>query len=59
MDPYSAHAIATTRSADLVREAEQARIAKAARESREDERPAPAPGPARRPARVRRLGVAR
>jgi hypothetical protein len=57
MDPYSAHAIATARSADFVREAEQSRIAKAARQSREDERPASEP--VRRPARARRLGVAR
>jgi hypothetical protein len=57
MDPYAAHAIATTRAADFAREADEHRLAKAAREGREDERPAPEP--ARRPTPARRLGIAR
>jgi hypothetical protein len=52
MDPYSAQAFASTRGVDFQREAEESRVAKAARESREDERPAPEP--VRRPARTHR-----
>jgi hypothetical protein len=55
MDPYSTHAIAAAHSADLHREAEESRVAKLARESREDERPAREP--ARRPARTRRQSL--
>jgi hypothetical protein len=54
MDPFSAHAIATARGEDFLREAKESRIAKAARESREDERPAQRP----RPVRAGRLGFA-
>ncbi|MCT2586843.1 hypothetical protein [Actinophytocola gossypii] len=57
MDPYAAHAVATTRADQFAREADEHRLAKAARESREDERPAAEP--VRRPAPARRLGVAR
>lgn len=53
MDPYSSHAIATSRRADLLRAAEESRVAEAARE---DERPAPEPSP--RPVRARRLRIA-
>jgi hypothetical protein len=57
MDVFSAHALATTRHADLVREADESRLAHLARESRET--PKAAPRPNARAARARRLGVAR
>lgn len=57
MDVFSAHALATTRHADLVREAEDSRLARLARESRDEPKPASRPAP--RVARARRLGVAR
>lgn len=57
MDVYSAYALAGTRRDDLVREAEESRVARLARESRDESRPAPRP--AARSARARRLGIAR
>ncbi|MCA1654874.1 MAG: hypothetical protein LC635_00045, partial [Pseudonocardiaceae bacterium] len=57
MDPYGVFALAATRHDDLVREADESRIARKARESHEESRPAPRP--ASRPARVRQLRVAR
>jgi hypothetical protein len=57
MDVFSANAIVAARHADLVREADESRIARLARESRET--PKPAPKPSARTVRARRLGVAR
>jgi hypothetical protein len=57
MDVHSAHALAGTRHDDLVREAEESRLARLTRESRDE--PRPAPRPAGRAVRARRLGVAR
>jgi hypothetical protein len=57
MDVFSAGAIVAARHADLVREANESRLARAARESRDEPKPAPKPGP--RAVRARRLGVAR
>lgn len=57
MDIFSANALAATRRADLVREAEESRVARLVRESRDEPKPAPRPAP--RVVRARRLGVAR
>lgn len=57
MDVFSAHAIATTRRADLLGEGEASRLARLARESRDEPKPVPRPAP--KVARARRLGVAR
>jgi hypothetical protein len=57
MDVFSASTLVTARHADLVREADESRLARAARESRDEPKPAPRPSP--RAVRARRLGVAR
>jgi hypothetical protein len=57
MDVFSANAIIAARHADLAREAEESRLARHARESRDTPKPAPKPAP--RVVRARRLGVAR
>jgi hypothetical protein len=57
MDPYGILAISGTRHDDLVGEAHDSRVVKAARDTGEESRPAPRPE--RRPVRARRLGVAR
>jgi hypothetical protein len=57
MDVFSASAFVAARHADLVREADESRLARAARESRDEPKPAPRPVP--RAVRARRLGVAR
>lgn len=57
MDVFSARALVEARHADLVREADESRLARAARESRDEPKPAPRPAP--RVVRARRLGVAR
>lgn len=57
MDVFSANAIIAARHADLVRDADESRLARRARESRESPKPAPRPAP--RTVRARRLGVAR
>jgi hypothetical protein len=57
MDPYAVQALAASRGDDLVREARESRLARLARESREDSRPAPRPAP--KTTRARRLSVAR
>lgn len=57
MDVFSARTLVTARHADLVREADESRLARVARESRDE--PKPAPRPVRRTVRARRLGVAR
>lgn len=57
MDVHSAYAIASARRDDLAREAHESRVAKAARETRDESRPTPRP--VARPVRARRLGVAR
>lgn len=49
MDTYSAHLLAASRHADLVKEAAQSRLAKAARDNHKDEtRAEPRPTRARR-----------
>jgi hypothetical protein len=57
MDPYAMQALAAGRGDDFAREAAESRLARLARESHEDARPAPRPAP--RPARARQLRVAR
>jgi hypothetical protein len=57
MDPYGILAISSARHDDLVREAHDSRVAKAARDTHDESRPAPRP--VRQPVRARRLGVAR
>jgi hypothetical protein len=57
MDVFSVNALAATRRADLVREAEESRLARLGRESRDEPKPAPRPAP--KVVRARRLGVAR
>jgi hypothetical protein len=57
MDVFSASAIIAHRHADLAREADESRLARLARESRETPQPSPKPAP--RAVRARRLGVAR
>lgn len=57
MDVFTASTLVTARHADLVREAGESRLARAARESRDEPKPAPKPAP--RVVRARRLGVAR
>ena len=56
MDVFSASAIIAARHADLAREADESRLARLARESRETPKPSPKPAP--RAVRARRLGVA-
>lgn len=57
MDPYGILAISSTRHDDLVREAHDSRVAKVAKDTHHEARPAPKP--VRRPAQARRLGLAR
>jgi hypothetical protein len=57
MDPYGILAISSTRHDDLVREAHDSRVAKIAKDTHDESRPAPKP--VRRPAQARRLGLAR
>lgn len=59
MDPYSIQRLAQARHDDLMREADEWRVARIARESHEDSCPAPPPVPRPRTARARRLGIAR
>jgi hypothetical protein len=54
MDPYTMHQLTTSRHEDLVREADESRLARQARDSHEESRPAPAP----RGAGARRLRIA-
>lgn len=56
MDPYGIQQLTAVRHADLVREADESRVARFAREERDEARPAPQPK--RGPSRVRRLGIA-
>jgi hypothetical protein len=57
MDPYGILALNRARHDDLVREAHDSHVAKVARDTHDESRPAPKP--VRRPVRARRLGVAR
>lgn len=57
MDPHSMMSLAAARSDDLLRDAQEFRRARLAKEVREDARSAPRPEP--RPMTARRLGVAR
>ena len=57
MDVYSAYALANTRRDDLMREADQSRLARRSRDTHDESSPAPRPAP--RAVRARRLGVAR
>lgn len=43
MDPYGAHAVATSRGQDMARDAEESRLARAARDCHEKPRPEPRP----------------
>lgn len=56
MDPFSIHQLATARHDDLVREADESRVARLARETQDEARPAPRPKPGG--ARARRLRIA-
>jgi hypothetical protein len=54
MDPYVIEQLMTARHDDLVREADETRRVRQARDTRDEARPAPEP----RKARARRLGIA-
>jgi hypothetical protein len=54
MDPHTMHQLTTMRHEDLVREADESRLSRQARDSHEESRPAPTP----RGARSRRLRIA-
>lgn len=56
MDPYTVQHLFTARHDDLVREADESRLTREAKESHEDSRPAQKP--ARRDARSRRFRLA-
>jgi hypothetical protein len=56
MDPYLMHALSVSRHDDLVREADESRLTRQARDSHEESRPAAKPAP--RKDRARRLRVA-
>lgn len=56
MDPHAIHQLTTARHDDLVRDADEARIARRARDTRDQDRPAPRPSP--RASGARRLRVA-
>jgi hypothetical protein len=43
MDPYAINQLATSRHDDLVREADESRVASQARDGHEDSRPGPPP----------------
>jgi len=57
MDVYSAYAIASSRRDDLAREADESRLARRSRDTQDESAPAPRPAP--RVVRARRLGIAR
>lgn len=54
MDPYAIYQLATARHDDLVREADESRLTRQARDTHDEARPAPKPAPRR----ARRLRIA-
>jgi hypothetical protein len=54
MDPYTIHLLATARHDDLVRDADESRCARQARDTHDESRPVPEPAPRR----ARRLRIA-
>jgi hypothetical protein len=56
MDPYTLHQLTTNRHDDLIREADESRLSRQARESHDESQPSAKPAP--RKARARRLRVA-
>ncbi|TDV38715.1 hypothetical protein [Actinophytocola oryzae] len=45
MDPYTIQQLMTARHDDLVREADESRVSRRAKDAREESRPAPKPAP--------------
>lgn len=45
MDPFAVHQLTTARHDDLVREADESRLTRLARDTHEESRPAPRPAP--------------